>query len=179
MNWYKNENLIKTDVINITRFPIRRLDLMVGVAYKEDIKNVIAVLKDIADKNPLVLDEPDPFIMFQEFGDSSLNIKFGVWVTKGRASIEAYSFIRHVLRKCDNIPKILIDKGPWYRPALQRLGLDYEHVTFGLRNPIEQWFGLLKHRIKRFNRNWPNNADINVVQEWIDAFVSLYHITRC
>ena len=77
-----NENLIKTDVINITRFPIRRLDLMVGVAYKEDIKNVIAVLKDIADKNPLVLDEPEPFIMFQEFGDSSLNIKFGVWVTK-------------------------------------------------------------------------------------------------
>ena len=103
----------------------------------------------------------------------------GVWVTKGRASIEAYSFIKHVLRKCDNIPKILVDKGPWYIPALQRLGLDYEHVTFGLRNPIEQWFGLLKHRIKRFNRNWPNNADINIVQEWIDAFVSLYHVTRC
>ena len=77
-----NENLIKTEVINITRFPIRRLDLMVGVAYKEDIKNVISVLKDIADKNPLVLDEPEPFIMFQEFGDSSLNIKFGIWVTK-------------------------------------------------------------------------------------------------
>lgn len=77
-----NENLIKTDVINITRFPIRRLDLMVGVAYKEDIRNVIAVLKDIAEKNPLVLNEPEPFIMFQEFGDSSLNIKFGVWVTK-------------------------------------------------------------------------------------------------
>ena len=77
-----NENLIKTEVTNITRFPIRRLDLMIGVAYKENIKNVIAVLKDIADRNTLVLDEPEPFIMFQEFGDSSLNIKFGVWVTK-------------------------------------------------------------------------------------------------
>ena len=77
-----NENLIKTEVINITRFPIRRLDLIVGVAYKEDIRNVISVLKDIAEKNPLVLNEPEPFIMFQEFGDSSLNIKFGIWVTK-------------------------------------------------------------------------------------------------
>ncbi len=77
-----NENLIKTEVTNITRFPIRRLDLMIGVAYKENIKNVVAVLSDVADKNPLVLDEPEPFIMFQEFGDSSLNIKFGVWVTK-------------------------------------------------------------------------------------------------
>ena len=103
----------------------------------------------------------------------------GVWITKGRASIEAYSFIKHVLKKCNNIPKILVDGGPWYRPALQRLGLDYEHVTFDLKNPIEQWFGFFKHRIKRFNRNWPNNADINVVQDWVDAFVSLYHIMRC
>lgn len=77
-----NENLIKTEVINITRFPIRRLDLTVGVAYKEDIKHVLDILKDISDKNPMVLDEPKPFIMFKEFGESSLNIKFGVWVTK-------------------------------------------------------------------------------------------------
>jgi small-conductance mechanosensitive channel len=77
-----NENLIKTDLINVTRFPIRRVDLKVGVAYKENIKAVIAILKDVAEKNPLVLNEPEPFIMFEEFGDSSLNILFGVWVTK-------------------------------------------------------------------------------------------------
>lgn len=77
-----NENIIKTDVINITRFPIRRLDLIIGVAYKEDIRKVIEVLKDLADNNPLVLDDPAPFIMFKHFGASSLDIKFGVWVTK-------------------------------------------------------------------------------------------------
>jgi small-conductance mechanosensitive channel len=77
-----NENIIKTEVINVTKFPIRRLDIILGVAYKENIKRVIDVLKDIADKNPLVLDEPPPFILFKEFGDSSLNIKFGVWVTR-------------------------------------------------------------------------------------------------
>ena len=36
----------------------------------------------------------------------------GVWVTKGRASLEAYSFLKYVLRKCDNRPKILVDGGP-------------------------------------------------------------------
>jgi transposase-like protein len=35
----------------------------------------------------------------------------GVWVTKGRASIEAYSFLKYVLGKCTNKPKILVDGG--------------------------------------------------------------------
>jgi len=103
----------------------------------------------------------------------------GVWVTKGRASIEAYSFLKYVLNKCVNQPKILVDGGPWYIPALERLKVEWEHVTFGLRNPIEQWFFLLKHRIKLFYRNWPYNATVDSTQQWIDCFVSMYHFTRC
>ena len=87
-----------------------------------------------------------------------------VWVSKGRASIEAYSFLKHVLSKCINQPKILVDGGPWYKPALQHLGIEGEHVTFELRNPIEQWFFLLKHRIRQFYRNWPYNTKIETMQ---------------
>ena len=100
----------------------------------------------------------------------------GVWVTQGRASIEAYSFLKYVLSKCENKPKILVDGGPWYKPALQRLHANWEHVTFGLRNPIEQWFGILKHRIQLFYKRWPYNANIDTAQEWLNTFVSLYHI---
>jgi len=32
---------------------------------------------------------------------------------------------------CENEPLILVDGGPWYRWALQRLGLRYNHQTFG------------------------------------------------
>jgi len=100
----------------------------------------------------------------------------GVWITQGRASIEAYSFLNHVLQKCNNNPKILVDGGPWYKPALNRLHANWEHVTFGLRNPIEQWFGILKHRIQLFYKRWPYNASIDTAQEWMNTFVSLYHI---
>ena len=41
-----NEEMIKTTVLNLTRFPIRRLDLQVGVAYKEDTKRVRKILFD-------------------------------------------------------------------------------------------------------------------------------------
>ena len=67
---------------NITKFPIRRMDLKLGVAYKEDIRKVLGVLKDIAAKNPYVLDEPEPLIMFNSFGDSALEITYGIWFVR-------------------------------------------------------------------------------------------------
>jgi putative transposase len=103
----------------------------------------------------------------------------GVWITQGRASIEAHSFLCYVLKKCANMPKILVDGGPWYKPALERLNANWEHLTFGLRNPIEQWFGILKHRIQLFYNRWPHNATIDTAQNWINSFVSLYHLMRC
>ena len=77
-----NENLLKSDVVNITRFPIRRMDLTLGVAYKEDIRRVLGILNDLAEKNPYILDEPEPFIMFDKFGSSALEITFGVWFAR-------------------------------------------------------------------------------------------------
>jgi small-conductance mechanosensitive channel len=74
-----NETLIKSEVTNLTRFPIRRFDLLLGVAYKEQIATVRKVLLDVADKNPLCLDEPGPMFLFLGFGDSALNIQFSVW----------------------------------------------------------------------------------------------------
>lgn len=77
-----NESLIKTQMTNLTRFPIRRFDMLVGVAYRENISKVREVLAEVAEKNPLCLDEPAPLFMFTGFGDSSLNIQFSVWAKK-------------------------------------------------------------------------------------------------
>ncbi len=74
-----NETMLKSEVINITHFPIRRFEMTIGVAYKEDIGSVVEILKDVADKNPCCLDEPEPQIQFVNFGDSALEIFFGVW----------------------------------------------------------------------------------------------------
>lgn len=74
-----NETMIKTEVITLTKFPIRRLDLMVGIAYKEDIDRVREVLLDIAAKNPLCLEEPAPLFIISGFGTSSIDLQFSVW----------------------------------------------------------------------------------------------------
>jgi small-conductance mechanosensitive channel len=77
-----NETLIKSEVTTLTRFPIRRLDLPVGVAYKEDLGQVREVLMAVAERNPQCLDDPPPLFIFQGFGDSSLDIQFSVWAKR-------------------------------------------------------------------------------------------------
>jgi len=77
-----NETILKSEVVNITRFPIRRADLMVSVAYKEDLGQVKQILKEIARQHPLCLQEPEPLIIFEAFGASSIDLKFAVWATK-------------------------------------------------------------------------------------------------
>lgn len=77
-----NQTVISSEVTNVTKFPIRRLDFEVGVAYKEDLKKVKSILEQVAKNNPLSLDEPEPVIAFKEFGDSSINITLGIWFEK-------------------------------------------------------------------------------------------------
>jgi small-conductance mechanosensitive channel len=77
-----NEVIIKNEVRNISRFPIRRLDIDLGVAYKEDVEKVRKILLDIAEKEPLCLDEPEPVVRFQNFGDSALEFLYAVWCVR-------------------------------------------------------------------------------------------------
>lgn len=87
-----NETMIKTEVTNLLRFPIRRYDLQVGVAYNEDIREVRDVLMEVADANPLCLEEPAPLIIFQGYGDSALQHQFSVW-----AKTENYLELRNTI----------------------------------------------------------------------------------
>ena len=77
-----NENLIKGEVTNVTYFPIRRIDINIGVAYKEDIARVRELLLEIAHENPLCLQEPQPLVIFSGFGNSSIDLMFAVWAAK-------------------------------------------------------------------------------------------------
>ncbi len=96
-----NESIIKNPLVNITRHPIRRFDLNLGVAYKEDIGQVIGILNEIADANPWCLDEPAPIIMFTGFGASELQIFFAVWFAKADFAQLRSTIIREIKERFD------------------------------------------------------------------------------
>jgi small-conductance mechanosensitive channel len=77
-----NETMLKSNVTTLTAFPIRRLDVKVGVAYKEDLARVRRILEQVADESPICLEEPKPLFIFLGFGDSSLDIQFSVWAKR-------------------------------------------------------------------------------------------------
>ncbi|HKL33196.1 MAG TPA: mechanosensitive ion channel family protein [Tangfeifania sp.] len=77
-----NQTVISTELINITRFAVRRMDFNLSVAYKEDLEKVKKILQEVVRNNPLCLEEPDPVIIFQNFGNSGIEILLGVWFEK-------------------------------------------------------------------------------------------------
>jgi small-conductance mechanosensitive channel len=89
-----NEVLIKSTFVNLTRFPIRRVDLIVGVAYREDLEKVIDLLLEYANGEPRCLEEPQPFCLVNDFGTSSVDLQLSVWARR-----EVVRDLRSDLRK--------------------------------------------------------------------------------
>lgn len=79
-----NETVVGSELINISRFPIRRYSLVVTVDYDTDLKRLEPLLLKIAMANPCCLDDPLPSVIFEEMGDSGLNYTLHVWVEKTR-----------------------------------------------------------------------------------------------
>jgi small-conductance mechanosensitive channel len=117
-----NEAMLKEPLTTVTRYPIRRMDLDIGVAYKEDVVRVMAILKELGEKNVYALDDPEPLILFDKFGDSALQFKFGVWFEKSNFINLRNSILRDVKERFDKegieipFPHITVYRGSESEP---------------------------------------------------------------
>jgi potassium efflux system protein len=68
---------------------ILRLTVVVGIAYGSDTKLAEQLLLETAHKNPNVLDDPAPVVVFSSFGDNSLNFELRVFVPDVRYRVQA------------------------------------------------------------------------------------------
>jgi len=75
-----NENLAGSNLTNFTRNDTRRMDLVVGVGYGEDVRVVKDVLLQIIAEDDRILKEPAPKVAVLELADSSVNFAFRPWV---------------------------------------------------------------------------------------------------
>lgn len=74
-----NELLLKSEVRNLTRFPIRRVDIKFRVAFSENLTQIKRILFESAQKNPLCLESPIPELFFTEFGEAGILLQFSAW----------------------------------------------------------------------------------------------------
>jgi len=99
----------------------------------------------------------------------------------GRSSLNALAFLKKALRMCTNKPLVLVDKGPWYRWAFERLGLEYRHERLGMRNRVERFFRYLKERTVVFHHKMSARNHVQGITNlklFLNLFTLYYQAAR-
>jgi len=77
-----NELLIKSEITNLSRFPIRRIDINLRIAHGEDLARVRALLLGVAAANPRCLVNPAPVVATEDFAESAVVLRFSAWTRR-------------------------------------------------------------------------------------------------
>lgn len=78
-----NSMLWNRSIVNYNRLPTRRLDVLVGISYSDDIDKAQSALMELMEKDSRVLDDPAPQTMVMALADSSVNINLRCWTKTG------------------------------------------------------------------------------------------------
>lgn len=91
-----NSELISGTVKNWTlRGPLGRISIRIGVSYEADSRQVHDLLLDIARHHPSVLEYPAPFVVFEDFGESSLDFTLRAYISDINTSLSVRTALRH------------------------------------------------------------------------------------
>ena len=74
-----NGALANDSIVNYSSKDTRRVDLVFGASYDDDIFKVKRVLTEVVEANELILKEPKAFISINEHGASSINFVVRAW----------------------------------------------------------------------------------------------------
>ncbi|MBE9567499.1 MAG: mechanosensitive ion channel [Proteobacteria bacterium] len=88
-------------IVNITGITRRRIDLVFGIGYNDDIDKAQKIMQDIVDDHELILKDPEPVVRLHELADSSVNFVCRPWV-KPEDYWDVYWYVtREVKRRFD------------------------------------------------------------------------------
>lgn len=75
-----NGDIFINPILNYSRAPRRRIEIVGGVSYDSDLSHVAQVAYDTIQDVPLVLEDPEPEITFREFGGSAVEFVLYFWL---------------------------------------------------------------------------------------------------
>lgn len=104
-----NADLVSTQVTNWTKNnPTLRRDIIVGVAYGTDTELVKNTLLEVAEAHPRIQKNPAPWVMFSDFGDSSLTFTLRVSIDDIDYALATASDLRYEIDKAFRMKNIEI-----------------------------------------------------------------------
>ncbi|HBI10662.1 MAG TPA: mechanosensitive ion channel protein MscS, partial [Franconibacter pulveris] len=93
--------IIADSIVNYSRHPFRRIDLVIGVGYQNRIANVKAVITAVIKADTRVDKSRDMTVRLGELGASSLNFFVRVWVRNGDYWSTYYDLLENIKEALD------------------------------------------------------------------------------
>jgi small conductance mechanosensitive channel len=81
-----NSTVFKSTIRNFTSNPNRRDDFLVGIGYDDSIPFAQEVALKVLADHPAVLTEPEPLVLVENLGPSTVNLRVYFWLDGGRHS---------------------------------------------------------------------------------------------
>ena len=94
-----NQNMLNQTLVSYSTNPFRRVELIVGVDYKTDLPMVTSLIRGILDQDDDVVRKPEPLVLVDEFGDSSINIKILFWIESKKSWLNIRSNLANRIKK--------------------------------------------------------------------------------
>ena len=106
-----NDSVASSDIINYSAEGVTRLNIPVGIAYKESAKAARDVLMPVLLTHPEVLQSAgmEPRVLLKSLGDSSVNLEAKVWITPDNLDVQ---------------PRIMADVLEQMKEALDTAGIE-------------------------------------------------------
>ncbi len=80
-----NAAVYSNPITNFSKVHQRRINVDVGVGYDTDLDKANQIMLDVVNKLPGIKSDPEPFVVFKEFGDSSINATVYFWISTSEA----------------------------------------------------------------------------------------------
>jgi len=96
-----NGSIMNGSIVNFSHQKERRIDIVIGCSYNDDIDKVKEVLADVLSKDERILKEPKPRIALSELADSSVNFIVRPWVKNAEYLDVLYSLLEEIKKRFD------------------------------------------------------------------------------
>lgn len=82
-----NSQLYSGTVINNTAYDLRRFEVIVGISYDDDVDTAKEAAREVLDNAETVESDPEPQVLVNELGGSSVNLKLRGWTSSVRSGL--------------------------------------------------------------------------------------------
>jgi small conductance mechanosensitive channel len=99
--------VLKQSLVNVTFYPIKRIDLILSVLYNDNIDQIKSIIADIIIKNGLFLKNPESIVKMNKIAqpdfanETRLYLAIRIWVNKEQFFTAGSIFIEALKEECD------------------------------------------------------------------------------